>query len=146
MIQVDASINPGNSGGPLLNLYGEVVGIVSAKYSSYANTSGGGVWASPFPINDVQSIITDIMENGSGRPTRPYHGDHGGHHDPARWRRSIRSTPARACSSTPWRRAAPGTRQGLKLGDVITKLNDTADHLDGGSVRGQEGLTRPGTR
>ncbi len=39
MIQTDASINPGNSGGPLLNSYGEVVGIVSAKYSSYG-TSG----------------------------------------------------------------------------------------------------------
>ena len=34
MIQTDTSINPGNSGGPLLNSYGEVVGIVSAKYSS----------------------------------------------------------------------------------------------------------------
>ncbi|MBE6996519.1 MAG: trypsin-like serine protease, partial [Ruminococcaceae bacterium] len=35
MIQTDTSINPGNSGGPLFNSYGEVVGIVSAKYSSY---------------------------------------------------------------------------------------------------------------
>ena len=63
MIQVDASINPGNSGGPLLNLYGEVVGIVSAKYSSYSNTSVEGLGFA-IPINDVQTIITDIMENG----------------------------------------------------------------------------------
>ncbi len=64
MIQVDASINPGNSGGPLMNLYGEVVGIVSAKYSSYADTTVEGLGFA-IPINDVQSIISDIMENGS---------------------------------------------------------------------------------
>lgn len=63
MIQIDASINPGNSGGPLFNLYGEVVGIVSAKYSSYSNTSVEGLGFA-IPISDVQAIITDIMENG----------------------------------------------------------------------------------
>ena len=69
MIQVDASINPGNSGGPLMNLYGEVVGIVSAKYSSYADTVVEGVGFA-IPISDVQAIITDIMENGqvTGKP------------------------------------------------------------------------------
>ena len=63
MIQVDCSINPGNSGGPLLNSYGEVIGIVSAKYSSYANTTVEGLGFA-IPINDVYAMVKDIMENG----------------------------------------------------------------------------------
>ena len=63
MIQVDCSINPGNSGGPLVNLYGEVVGIVSAKYSSYASQSVEGLGFA-IPINDVAAMIQDIMTNG----------------------------------------------------------------------------------
>ena len=63
MIQTDTSINPGNSGGPLFNQYGEVVGIVSAKYSSYANAAVEGLGFA-IPINDVQAMIDDIMTNG----------------------------------------------------------------------------------
>ena len=63
MIQIDASVNPGNSGGPLLNLYGEVIGIVSAKYSSYASTTAEGLGFA-IPINDVSAVVQDIMENG----------------------------------------------------------------------------------
>ena len=70
MIQVSAAINPGNSGGPLFNTYGEVVGIVSAKYSSYSNTVVEGLGFA-IPINDVIAMVEDIMENG--RVTnRPY--------------------------------------------------------------------------
>lgn len=64
MIQVDASINHGNSGGPLFNTYGEVVGIVSAKYSSESNTGAEGLGFA-IPINDVSAIVEDIMENGA---------------------------------------------------------------------------------
>ena len=72
MIQVSAAINPGNSGGPLFNTYGEVVGIVSAKYSSYASTTVEGLGLA-IPINDVIAMVEDIMENG--RVTnRPYFG------------------------------------------------------------------------
>mgnify|MGYP000499636885 FL=1 len=69
MIQVTAAINPGNSGGPLFNEYGEVVGIVSAKYSSYASQSVEGLGFA-IPINDAIKVAQDLLENGyvSGRP------------------------------------------------------------------------------
>ncbi len=122
MIQVDASINPGNSGGPLMNLYGEVVGIVSAKYSSYANTTVEGLGFA-IPINDVQSIIKDIMENGSvgnkaymaitaGTMTQQMAAQY-----------KINATEGVFVYSV--EDGGAGDKAGLKLGDVITKLNDT---------------------
>ncbi|MEY8387749.1 trypsin-like peptidase domain-containing protein [Oscillospiraceae bacterium 38-13] len=64
MIQTDASINPGNSGGPLFNQYGEVVGIVSAKYSQSSNGTTVEGLGFAIPMNDVFSMVKDIMTNG----------------------------------------------------------------------------------
>lgn len=64
MIQVDTAINPGNSGGPLFNSYGEVVGIVTAKTTSAGNGAAAEGLGFAIPINDVLSMIKDIMENG----------------------------------------------------------------------------------
>ena len=65
MIQTDAAINSGNSGGPLFNMYGEVVGITTAKYSG---TSGSGASIEgigfAIPIDDVAGIISDLMDYG----------------------------------------------------------------------------------
>ena len=63
MIQTDTSINPGNSGGPLLNTSGEVVGIVSAKYSSSNGKIVEGIGFA-IPINDVRAMVQDIIDNG----------------------------------------------------------------------------------
>ena len=63
MIQVDCSINPGNSGGPLFNSYGEVIGIVSAKYSSYSNTTVEGIGFA-IPSADAQPVVEDLIAYG----------------------------------------------------------------------------------
>ena len=123
MIQVDASINPGNSGGPLLNLYGEVVGIVSAKYSSYSNTSVEGLGFA-IPINDVQTIITDIMENGQVTD-KPYLAITAGTMT-SQMAAQYQINVSKGVFVYSVEKGGAGDKAGLKLGDVITKLNDTA--------------------
>jgi serine protease Do/serine protease DegQ len=57
-IQTDASINPGNSGGPLLNIYGEVMGINTAIVAS-----GQGIGFA-IPINLARLIADQLIEKG----------------------------------------------------------------------------------
>lgn len=72
LMQTDTTINSGNSGGPLFNQYGEVIGIVNAKYSSsaYDNTASIEGIGFAIPINDVKDIMNDLMEHGyiTGKP------------------------------------------------------------------------------
>ena len=66
MFQIDAAVNPGNSGGPVYDIYGAVVGMVTAKYMSL--TSEGLGFA--IPIQDAVTIAADLKEFGyvKGRP------------------------------------------------------------------------------
>lgn len=72
LIQTDASINPGNSGGALINKYGQVVGITSAKLSSsaFSDTSIEGMGFA-IPINNAKEIVDELIANGyvAGRPS-----------------------------------------------------------------------------
>ena len=122
MIQVDCSINPGNSGGALVNLYGEVVGIVSAKYSSYASTTVEGLGFA-IPMDDVQTIITDIMENGQVTNKAYMAITAGTMTESMAAQYRIDVTKGVFVFST--MAGGAGEKAGLKLGDVITKLNDT---------------------
>ena len=121
MIQVDASINPGNSGGPLMNLYGEVVGIVSAKYSTYSSTTVEGLGFA-IPISDVRSIITDIMENGAVTDKAYMAITAGTMNEQMAAQFNIDVTEGVFVYSVV--EGGAGDKAGLRLGDVITKMGD----------------------
>ncbi|MCL2364386.1 MAG: trypsin-like peptidase domain-containing protein [Defluviitaleaceae bacterium] len=59
-LQTDAAVNRGNSGGPLLNLYGEVIGVVNAK-SVGTDVEGLGF---AIPSNEAMEIVGQLMEYG----------------------------------------------------------------------------------
>ncbi len=58
VIQTDAAINEGNSGGPLLNIYGEVIGINTAMAQGAENIGFA------IPINKAKKAITDVQTKG----------------------------------------------------------------------------------
>ena len=60
MFQFDAAVNSGNSGGPVYNTTGEVVGVVTAKYSD----SGVEGLSFAIPINDAATIANDLITKG----------------------------------------------------------------------------------
>ena len=65
MLQTDAAINSGNSGGPLFNMRGEVVGIITAKYSG-SSSSGASIEGIGFaiPIDDLKRGLEDLQTQG----------------------------------------------------------------------------------
>jgi S1-C subfamily serine protease len=61
IIQVDTDINPGNSGGPLLNSYGQVIGVNTAIRTESGVFEGVGF---AVPSNTVQRVIPELIDQG----------------------------------------------------------------------------------
>ncbi len=60
MFQIDAAVNNGNSGGPVFNTLGQVIGVVTAKYSQYGMEGLGFA----IPVNDACEIASELVEKG----------------------------------------------------------------------------------
>lgn len=69
VIQTDAAINTGNSGGPLINSFGEVIGITNAKIVTSTSESLGFA----IPIDTVKTVIESLINYGKV-VNRPYLG------------------------------------------------------------------------
>ena len=121
LIQTDCAINSGNSGGALFNLYGEVVGITNAKYSS-SSSSGASIDNIGFaiPMNDVRSIIESIIEKGY--ISKPYIGV--SVTDVSTESQSFGLPQGAAVQSVT--EGSPAQEAGLQRSDIITHVNGTA--------------------
>jgi len=113
IMQTDAAINPGNSGGPLINSFGEVIGITNAKIVSSTSESLGFA----IPVNSVKKVIESIINYGKV-VGRPYLGI------------SLKYVSADAYFGSREGiyvadvvSGGPGAKAGLKIGDIILKLD-----------------------
>ncbi len=115
-LQTSCVINPGNSGGPLINMAGEVAGIVTRKLQGIGERGEG--YGLAIPSNDVRDTVTRIL--GQGKP-RPYLGlsvsDWPEHYDPNQ------GFPEAALVKGVDQRS-PAKDAGLMPGDIITGIND----------------------
>ena len=71
LIQTNAALNSGNSGGPLINCYGQVIGINTMKIGAFTDTAGVEGLGFAIPSTQVKEIVDQIISQGyvSGRPT-----------------------------------------------------------------------------
>ncbi len=77
LIQTNAALNSGNSGGPLINCYGQVIGINTMKIGTFTDSAGVEGLGFAIPSATVKDIVDQLIHQGyvSGRPTLGLQGE-----------------------------------------------------------------------
>lgn len=77
LIQTNAALNSGNSGGPLLNCYGQVIGINTMKIGDAMSSAGVEGLGFAIPSTTVKEIVDQLVSQGyvSGRPSLGVEGE-----------------------------------------------------------------------
>ena len=118
--QTDAAVNPGSSGGMLLNLRGEVIGILTAIATQGGRNEGV---AFAMPINAVLRIAEQLVE--SGMVVKPYIGFGFESSISSEERQKLgidRVIGAKIRTVEP---DSPADQAGLQMGDVVLTFADT---------------------
>lgn len=113
-LQTSAQINPGNSGGPLLNLYGEVIGINTAII---AKAQGIGF---AIPSNLIKQLAPDLVRSGSVE--RGYIGIAAIDLTPVLAKR-FKVETQKGVMITRIDRESPATQAGLQKGDIVLSMD-----------------------
>jgi serine protease Do len=106
-LQTDCTISPGDSGGPLLDMHGHVIGIHSAISTLLAENFH-------VPVTEFYSNW-DLLARGAA-----------GEQEPAAPRAYVGASgvnDAEGCRLTDVDEASPAARAGLKVGDIVLKVN-----------------------
>jgi len=117
LIQTDAAINPGNSGGPLLNIRGEVVGIITA-ISRQGQNIGFAI-----PSEVFEEVTKELL--AKGKVSRPYFGLHMADLTPALADELGVPANTRGVLVDKVYADSPASASNIQVGDIITKLDDT---------------------
>jgi serine protease Do len=117
-LQTDAAINPGNSGGPLVNLEGQVIGINSAIKSRSGGFQGVGLAIS----SDLAKVVMDQLLK-EGVVHRSYLGVEIVDVD-ANVAKELHLTANSGALVTRVFPDSPGSKGGLKEGDVVTRIGN----------------------
>ncbi len=120
LIQTNAALNAGNSGGPLLNCYGQVIGINTMKIGAFTDASGVEGIGFAIPSVTVKEIVDQLVNQGyvSGRPSLGIQGK-----EVSFYYQQFYRLPAGFCISG-IQEGSCTEAAGLKAGDVIVAFND----------------------
>lgn len=136
-IQTDASINPGNSGGALVNLRGELVGINTAIIGSKGVSGSVGIGLA-IPVNMALDITEQLLKYGKVK--RGYLGVSA---------QDLTTDLSKAFGINTYKGAiitrvtkgSPADKAGIKIGDVVTKINNE-NIENASSMRNKIGLLK----
>src|SRR5271170_870146 len=136
-IQTDAAINPGNSGGALVDARGELIGINTFLISSNGSFSGMGF---AIPAQIVEPTVETLIRDGKVGHGLIGIGISDVTPDNAKFFQMSNANGAVVTEVEP---NSAGGKAGLRIGDVITKLNGQSV-TDAGELQMEVGQKRPG--
>ena len=121
LIQTNAALNSGNSGGPLINSFGQVIGINTMKIGTFTDSTGVEGLGFAIPSATVQEVVNQLITQGyvSGRPWLGIQGE-----SFSSYYRRFYQLP-QGVYITEVEAGSPAQTAGLMRGDIITRADDS---------------------